>query len=75
MFSYIMGNSEAKGSEDDDNEVMFEQGEDSLWTARRYFDTEEDEFLTEFHHVYQSDPIEVTCVDRAIRVSRCCVLL
>ena len=70
-----MGNNEAKGSEDDDDETMIEQGEDSLWTVTRYFDPEEDEYFTEFRHVQQSDPIEATCVDRAIRVRRCFVSL
>lgn len=69
-----MGNKEAKGSEDDDDETMIEQGEDSLWTARRYFDAEEDEYFTEFRHVHESDPIQATCVDRAIRVSQSRVL-
>lgn len=64
-----MGNSEAKGSEDDDDEILFEQGEDSLWTARRYFDPEDDEYYTEFHHIYQSDPVQRACANKAIRVS------
>ena len=64
-----MGNSETKGSEDEDDEVLFEQGEDSLWTARRYFDPEDDEYYTEFHHTLQSNPVQLTCANKAIQVT------
>ena len=73
MLSFIMGNSEAKSSDDDDDETMIEQGEGSLWTARRYFDNEDDEYFTEFHHLHESDPSQDICVDRTIRVRIRCV--
>ena len=57
-----------KDSSDDEERVMSRQDNGDLWTVSKFYDEEEDEFLTEFEHVYK-DPMSTICVERSIEVS------
>jgi hypothetical protein len=57
-----------KESEDEDDRVLCTQGNGNLWTVSKFYDDEEDEFLSEFEHDY-GDPRTTVCVDRSIEVS------
>ena len=68
-----MGNTLERDSDDqeeadDDNRVFCKQGSGAMWTVRRFYDDEDDAFLTEFEHKYK-DTGSMVCVERSVEVS------
>ena len=64
----MMGNSTGRTEEDElEDEILLEQDGRFLWTAKKFFDQDDEEEYTEFEHVFQ-DPKKLICAKRNISV-------